>query len=196
MIAAEKRQMISVEDYLAGELVSPIKHEYLGGYVYAMAGARLGHNTIGGNVFATLRTRLRGRRCRPFNSDSKVRIDLPKQVRFYYPDVSVTCSQVSPNDSFHDRPVVVFEVLSQGTRRIDQGEKKDAYLTIPSLVVYVLVEQSKPEVVVHRRTDAGFVCEVYKGLDAVVPLPEIETELPLAEVFEDVEFSPEPEDED
>jgi hypothetical protein len=82
MSAFKKLSPISVEDYLAGELVSPVKHEYLGGVVYAMAGARNAHNLIAGNVLIALGGRLRGRPCRPYNSDTKIRIRLPHHVRF------------------------------------------------------------------------------------------------------------------
>lgn len=194
--AVKKWNLVSVADYLAGELDSPIKHEYLGGVVYVMAGARNKHNTIAGNCFAALHARLRGRRCRPFNSDTKIRIRLPAQVRFYYPDASVVCRPNPPDDSFQDEPSVLTEVLSHKTRRIDEGEKKDAYLTIPSLSVYLLVEQDAPRVVAFRRTETGFVREVYEGLDAVVPLSEIQTELPLAEIYETVEFTPELEEDE
>lgn len=191
MTAAPKRNLISVEDYLAGELVSPIKHEYLGGVVYAMAGARNAHNVIATNTLIAAGTRLRGRRCRPFNSDTKIRVCLATQMRFYYPDASVSCRPNPPSDSFQDEPAVIFEVLSRSTRRIDEGEKKDAYLTIDSLAAYVLIEQESPAAVVFRRTDHGFVREVYEGLDAVIPLPEIDIALPLAEVYEGVDFVPE-----
>ena len=83
------------------------------------------------------------------------------------------------------------EVVSRATRRIDEGEKKEAYLTIASLSAYLLVEQETPAVVLHRRTEQGFVREVYTGLDAVIPLPEIDTQLPLADVYDGVEFVPE-----
>src|SRR5438105_10603 len=157
MTAVKKLDLISVEDYLAGELVSPVKHEYLGGYVYAMAGARNAHNLIKGNVFGVLHARLRGRRCRPFNSDTKVRIRLPTHFRFYYPDVQVVCRFNPPDDSFQDDPAVIVEVLSHATRRVDEGEKKEAYLTIPALGVYLLVEQDAPQVTAFRRTDEGFL---------------------------------------
>ena len=192
MTAAEKLNLISVEDYLAGELISPVKHEYLGGVVYAMAGARNAHNLIASNTLVALGSLLRGLRCRPFNSDTKIRIRLPAQVRFYYPDASVICRPNPQTDSFQDEPAALFEVLSRRTRRLDEGEKKDAYQTIPSLNVYVLLEQESPAAVVFRRTERGFVREVYRGLDAVVPLREIEIDLPLAEVYEGVEFLPEP----
>jgi len=177
------------KDYLAGELVSPVKHEYLGGAVYAMAGASNAHNLIAGNVFGSLHARLRRRSCRPYNSDTKIRIRLPSHVRFYYPDASVICRLNPQYDTFQDEPAVVTEVLSHNTRRIDRGEKQEAYLTIPSLCAYVLVEQVGPTVEVFRRTEQGFVRDVYDGLEAVIALPEIDTELPVAEVFEDVEFA-------
>ena len=119
---------------------------------------------------------------------------LPTHVRFYYPEASVICRPNPADDSFQDEPAVLFEVLSRKTRRIDEGEKKDAYLTIPSLCVYVLVEQETPAVVAYRRTEHGFVREVYEGLDAVLPLREVEIDLPLAEIYEAVEFTPEPEE--
>jgi Uma2 family endonuclease len=184
---------VSVADYLAGELVSPVKHEYLGGVVYARTEERNLHHHIASNIFAALHARLRGRRCRPFGSDTKVRLRLPTEVRFYYPDVSVVCRPNPPTDSFQDEPAVVFEVVSHGTRRVDENEKKDAYLTIPSLAVYVLLEQEMAAAFVFRRTEQGFVLEVYAGLGAILPLDEIDADLPLAEVYAGVEFRPEPE---
>lgn len=194
MSAVPKPGLITAEEYLAGELISPVKHEYLGGVVYAMAGARNVHNLIASNALGTLHARLRGRRCRPYNSDTKIRIRLPSHVRFYYPDLSVVCRPNPPHDSFQDDPALIAEVVSQSTRRVDEGEKKEAYQTIPSLSVYLLVEQESPKVVVYRRGEQGFVREVYVGRDAVISLPEIETDLPLAEIYDGVEFSPEPAD--
>jgi Uma2 family endonuclease len=191
MTAAKKLEFISVEDYLAGELVSRVKHEYLGGVVYAMAGARNVHNIVAGNVFGTLHTRLRSRRCRPFNSDTKVRIRMPTHTRFYYPDAQVICRPNPQNESFQDEPAVIVEVVSRRTRRADEGEKKDAYLTIPSLAAYLLVEQESPDVVVFRRTDQGFVREIHSGLTAVIPLSEIDVDLPLTDIYDGVEFTPE-----
>ena len=192
MNPAKKIDPISEEDYLAGELLSPVKHEYVGGFVYAMAGTRNLHNLIASNTRGSLYSRLRGTPCRAFNSDTKIRIRLTNQVRFYYPDASVVCRQNPPSNSYQDEPVVIYEIISEGTRRIDEGEKKDAYLTIPSLSVYALVEQEMALVVVFRRTSGGFVREVYKGPDAVIPLADIGIELPLTEIYEAVDFIPEP----
>jgi Uma2 family endonuclease len=190
----KKLNLVAVEDYLAGELICPIKHEYVGGLVYALPGARNMHHVIAGNVCGALYARLRGQRCRPFNSDTKIRMHLSGRLRFYYPDASVICRPNPQTDSFQDEPAVLFEVLSRRTRRIDEVEKKDAYLTIPSLHVYALIEQDTAAVVVFRRTKDGFIREVHEGRDAVLPLGEIGIELPLAEIYETVEFAPETEE--
>lgn len=195
-VAEPKILPISVDKYLADELASQIKHEYVGGIVYAMAGARNAHNVIASNVLVALGSRLRGKPCQPFNSDTKVRVRLPTQTRFYYPDASVVCRQNSPAESFQDTPALIVEVLSQKTRRTDSGEKLDAYLTISSLAVYLLVEQDEPAVVAYRRTDQGFVREVYTQMSDVIPLSEIGSDLPLAEIYERVEFTPEVEEDD
>jgi Uma2 family endonuclease len=196
MSTARKLNLISVEDYLAGEFISAVKHEYLGGVIYAMAGARNMHNVIATNILGALWNRLRGKRCQPFNSDTKIRVRLPTHIRFYYPDASVVCRPNPRTDSFQDEPAVIFEVLSNKTRRIDEGEKKDAYLTIPSLAAYVLIEQETAAVVVFRRTEHGFTRQVYQDRDEVIPLPEIEIDLPLAEIYETVEFTPEMEEDE
>jgi len=189
-----KRNLVRIVDYLDGELTSPIKHEYLGGVTYAMAGANNRHNRIATNTLVAMGTRLRGKPCQPFNADTKVRIRLPTHTRFYYPDGMVVCQPNPEEDSFQDNPAAIAEVLSKRTRRIDEGEKKDAYLTIPSLNVYLLIEQEAPLVTVFRRTETGFVREVYEGLETVIPLSEIDIELPLAEIYSGVECAPEPSD--
>jgi Uma2 family endonuclease len=191
MSAVKRLQPISEAEYLAGELTSQVKHEYIGGSVYAMAGAKNVHNRIAMNAGTAFDNRLLDRACQPFNSDTKIRIQFPTHTRFYYPDCSVVCDENPPDDSFQDKPALVLEVLSESTRRLDEREKKDAYLSIPSLHVYLLVEQDAAAVVVHRRTVSGFSREVHEGLDAVIPLPEIGIELPLRELYRRVEFQPE-----
>jgi Uma2 family endonuclease len=189
MSALKRPAPITVEDYLAGELVSEVKHEYLGGEVHAMAGASNRHNKVAMNTLLTLGTSLRGKPCRPFNGDTKVRIHYSNHTRFYYPDAMVVCDENPDEDQWQDRPVVIVEVLSESTRRTDLAEKRDAYLTIPSLRVLIFAEPDRPALIVHRReADGGFVREDHTGLDMVVSLPEIDSFLPLAEVYEGVEF--------
>ena len=178
-------------DYLASEETSPVKREFFRGMVFAMPCQSNRHNTIGGNALGALHSQLRGKTCQPFNSNTKVRIHLPDDIRFYYPDAMVVCQPNAPSDHFQDQPVVVIEVLSESTRRADLWEKRDAYLTIPSLKVLLLVEPDASSVTLHRRSAAGgFAIEHHSGLDAVIPLPEIEAQLALADLYERVEFAP------
>ncbi len=143
-------------------------------------------------MLGELHARLEGHRCQPWNSDTKIRIRMPGgSSRFYYPDMSVVCRSNPPHEYFQDRPAGIVEILSRRTRRIDEVEKCDAYQTVPSLRVYMLIEQEEPLVTVYRRSEGGFVREVYLGLDAVIRLPEFGVELPLAEVYSGVDFIPE-----
>jgi Uma2 family endonuclease len=147
------------------------------------------HNAISGNTYLSLGNSLRGKPCRPFNSDTKVRIQLFSHTRFYYPDAMVVCQENRDQDSWQDHPVVIVEVLSESTRRTDLAEKREAYLAIPSLMALIFVEPDEAALTVHRRqADGGFAREDYAGLDVAVPLPEIECSLPLAEIYEGVAF--------
>ncbi len=180
---------VSVEDYLAGELASEIKHEYLGGAMHAMSGGSIRHTRIASNAHGSLFGSLRGKTCEAFQSDAKVRIQLLNQTRFYYPDAQVVCDSNPGNAQFQERPVVIVKVLSPSTRRIDLGEKRDAYLTLPSLKVLLLVEADAPHVWAHRRLEDGtFANEVYSGLEAIIPLPEVDASLPLADLYDRVTF--------
>lgn len=129
--------------------------------------------------------RSQGGPCEAFGSDTKVRIPFAAHTRFYYPDALVVCDGNPPNDTFQDRPSVLIEVLSPTTYRTDVGEKKDAYLTIPSVTGYLLVEQDRPRVIVYsRRGGDGVEAAVYEGMEAVIPLPAIGCDLPLVEIYD------------
>lgn len=190
MGAEKKRRLVSVAEYLEAEEDGTVKHEYVEGFVYAMSGAKIAHNIIATNILGSLSPRLRGKPCRPFNADTKVRLQLPGGIRFYYPDAQVVCKSNPQDEVFQDQPVAIFEVISRSSRRIDEGEKKDAYLSIPSLLLYVIVEVATPQLVAYRRSERGFVREEHEGLEAVLPVSELNIELPLAEIFDGVEFKP------
>ncbi len=182
---------ITVEEYLAKEELGQIKHEYLGGAVYAMSGASEPHNRIAMNLYAMLHARLRGRRCEPFGSDMRLRLQ-PRpdgHVYFYYPDAMIACDPAdSPGAAWRERPTALFEIISGSTRHIDTREKRLAYLQIGSLQAYVRIEQKRPETIVERRTAEGWKIEQVTGLEATVRLPFLEIELPLAGLYERVNF--------
>jgi len=190
MSTAPQKRAVSVAEFLEGELVSQIKHEFVDGVVYAMAGATTTHNRIATNATGVLYGQLRGKRCQVFNSDMKLRIRQSRSTRFYYPDLSVACQLNAGNDSYQDNPVVIVEVLSESTRRVDEYEKREAYLSINSLCAYILLESNTHAAQVYRRTDEGFASESYVGVEATIPLPEIDCTLSLGEVYSQVEFVP------
>lgn len=192
MTALRKATVLTVEEYLQGESVALVRHEYIAGSVHAMSGASNQHNTISTNCAGWLYMKLRGKPCQPFNSDTKVRVNLPDQTRFYYPDVMVVCRANPPHDHYQEQPVVIVEVMSPSTRRIDLTEKKDAYLCLPSLQVLLLVESDRPAVKMYHRNAFGkFECVDVEVLDAVIPLRAIEIDLPLAALYDRVEFTAE-----
>src|SRR4051812_31811999 len=122
-VAYSKRKY-SIEEYLELENASLEKHEYYKGEIFAMSGAKLAHNDICGNLYANLWNRLKGKPCKPYNSDARIHIE--ENSLFTYPDISVVCGEVETlnNDNFNVlNPTIIFEVLSASTRNYDLGEK-------------------------------------------------------------------------
>ena len=178
-----KDVLLSEEDYLEGEAISLEKHEFVAGVAHAMAGAGFEHNTIAMGILLALGSRLRGKPCQPFGSDLKIRVQSDDHVHFYYPDAMVVCdrSGLAPGRHWTDKPAVIFEVLSESTRRVDEVEKALLYWKIPTLASYVLVEQGRVQVTARRRDGGG---EVLSGHDTLLRLPELGLEIPLGEFYE------------
>ncbi len=164
-VALEHGWWVSPEEYLQGEELAETKHEYVGGVVSGMAGAKNRHNQIARNILGELYGMLRGHTCEPFNSDAKVRIRNGDDVRFYYPDAMVVCELNPPEEVFQDRPVVLFEVLSESTARVDREEKLRAYQSIPSVRAYVIIESEGVGVTSYYRASEGAEWAV-ESLDA------------------------------
>jgi Uma2 family endonuclease len=188
MSLAHTNRRISRDEFLEGELMSEIRHEYVAGNVYAMSGGTLNHQRIAGNFFHILRSQLAGKTCFPTGSDFKLRVPLGGgDEAFYYPDGMIICVPVTGSALFTDSPSVILEVLSPTTRRIDEVQKLRDYITIPLLETYILAETDSPLLIVHRRDGVGFRREMISGLDAVLELPEVEVSMPLAELYRAVD---------
>ncbi len=181
MNAVLKDHKITVEEYLAGELVSDIKHEYEDGYVYAMAGVSKNHQSIAGNVLAEIRQHLKTTRCRPFGTDVKIKV----AGKFYYPDMMVVCEDKSDSAYYTESPVLIVEVLSDSTKQRDKTVKKLAYQSLPSLQEYVLIEQDFVDVEVCRRSTQWQSQHYLLGDE--VWFESIDFKLPIEEVYRWVE---------
>jgi len=146
---------ISVDEYLEGEILSEIKHEYIDGEVYAMAGASTKHNLISSNTLYELKSQLKQNNsfCDVFSSDMKVKVNSDITTSFYYPDVMVCCENNKGDDHYQNTPVIIVEVLSQSTRKNDYTTKMHHYFSIPSLQEYVLIEQDICQVQIYKRSD-------------------------------------------
>ena len=188
MSSAHQFKPVSVQDYLEGELLAKRKHEYVDGRVYAMSNAKIVHNRIATRVLGSLYLQLGNARCEAFNSDTKVRIRTEKRTYFYYPDAMVVCDSNPDDDTYQDQPVVIVEVISESTRRIDEGEKRVNYLSIPSLDTYILLEQSRQEARVFQRTASQFTESIYTDPDTIIPLPAINAQLNFVDVYAGNEF--------
>jgi Uma2 family endonuclease len=184
----------TVEEYLALEKRSEIKHEFYLGEVFAMAGASRAHVRIADNIFFRLRRALEGRGCQPSSSDQ--RIYIRAAGLHTYPDVSVVCGELQsdPKDpEANTNPVLLVEVLSSSSERYDRTAKFRMYKKIASLREYILVSQNEALVEKFRRDENNnWITSEAVGLESSMPLPSIDCELALADIYEGVELDPPP----
>lgn len=178
---------MSVEDYLAFEEEGSVRHEYVGGDIHAMSGESVPHNTIAGNIFGSLKTKLRGGPCRVFFENVKVRLQIAREDIFYYPDVVVSCHPSGIERLFVRLPTLIVEVLSPSTENIDRREKKKSYVQVPTLEEYVIVAQERREVTIFRRS-ADWIGETYTAPEAAIEFRSLKQSMTLAEIYEDVRF--------
>lgn len=182
------KAFISTADYLAGEKNSPIRHEYLGGQIFAMSGGSEEHNRIALNIASFLRFHLHGSGCKTFIADMKVKIAIAKNSSdiFYYPDVMVTCDSQDTEKYYKTSPCVIVEVLSPSTQELDRREKRLNYQTLGSLQEYVLVSQSGIKVEVYRPDRAGNWSLQTLGKGDRLELQSVNLTLTMADIYDDV----------
>jgi len=182
-------------EFLAWEEEQPTKHEFVGGEVFAMVGARQIHVVVAGNCFALLKAHLRGRPCRALISDMQLEVERADAV--FYPDVMVTCD---PRDLRAERtllhPMVIIEVLSDSTAAYDRGQKFALYRQIDALQEYALIDPERRTVEVFRRTETNDWLLATRDSERGLVLRSLNFEASLAAIFEDIEADePDPEQE-
>ncbi|WP_165759059.1 Uma2 family endonuclease [Niastella yeongjuensis] len=178
-------QYYTVEEYLEMERASPWKHEYYQGEIFAMSGAGRRHNFIFTNVFGKLCARLENSPCRPFGSD--MRMHVPENTLYTYPDISIYCGDPITTDSDEDtliQPTIIIEILSESTRNYDRGKKFSRYKDIPTLKEYILIETETIGVDVFRiDTHNNWVKQEYKTLQETVQLPTVDVSLLMKDIY-------------
>ncbi len=179
-----KLNYLSFPEYLELEQTSPIRHEYLGGQIFAMSGSSEEHNLIAGNILARLHSHLRGSSCRTFISDMKVRVESADVS--YYPEVMVVCEPQDRDRYFKTCPCLIVEILSPTTAATDKREKLLNYQKISSLREYVLVAQDEMKIEVYRQDNLGNWFVQTLGKDEQLSLESVNLSMTMAEIYEDV----------
>jgi Uma2 family endonuclease len=201
-IEAYGKKKLTIEEYLDFERASAEKHEYYQGEVFlmldragaphdirAMSGASQTHNIISVNIIGELYSRLKGKPCRPYGSD--MRVFIPENTLFTYPDVSVFCGDQSISDTdFSTSPTVIFEILSPSTKNYDRGGKFKLYREIPALKEFVLVDSESVSIEVFRLNHTRhWELEEYRSLADELTIPSINVSISLLHIYASTQFA-------
>jgi Uma2 family endonuclease len=183
----------TLEEYIELEKSSEEKFEYYDGNVWSMAGASARHEEISVNTSTILKNALRGRGCRVFGSN--LRIKVPEYPPYRYPDVVALC-----NNPIYEtllgldvlvNPTLIVEVLSDSTKSFDLGDKFTYYKSIESFTEYLLIDQDRPHVVLYtKQTEDAWLQREFHGLNAKFFLSSLDCEISLADIYENIEFLP------
>jgi Uma2 family endonuclease len=180
-------------EYLELERKSEIRSEYIAGHISAMSGASEQHNIIAGNLFGLLWTQMRGRGCRVYMNDMRVKIN-PTGM-YTYPDIAAVCGEPRLEDAHFDtllNPQVIMEVLSESTEAYDRGEKFAHYRRLDTLREYVLVAQDKVRIEHYVREGEQWILSEISDPGSTLHLASVDCHVELAAIYEKVEFDPLP----
>jgi Uma2 family endonuclease len=196
MVSARQEPFYTEEEYLDLEEKATTRSEYYRGKIYALAGGSLNHNRIVGNMVIALGNHLRGSSCEILTSDMRVRVEAHQL--YTYPDAAVVCGKARFAPRRSDtitNPTLIIEVLSPSTQDYDRGQKFEFYRSLPSLRDYLLIHQDSAHVeYFHKEAENRWVLTELKGVDASLTLRSIELTLPLAQIYERVEWTQSPDE--
>jgi Uma2 family endonuclease len=181
-------EKISIEEYLEMENAEAQKHEYYKGEIFAMSSAKMPHNTITKNLLGNLFNKLKGKKCQPYGSDT--RIHIPTNTLFTCPDISIICGEIiTLNDDAYNviNPLVIIDVLSQSTKNYDRGEKFKLYRDIPTLKEYILADSESIHIEVFRLNDNNYwELEEYNSINDLLYVKVIDEKIPVPDIYEGV----------
>ncbi len=171
--------------YLEFEKTSAVRHEFVGGWLYAMAGESKYHNEIALNIAVVLRAKARDKNCRVFMENVKVRA--AEGSKYYYPDIVLSCEPGSKTGYIAENPCLIVEVLSPSTEAIDLREKLEIYTKIPSLKTYLIVSQTERKVLAYQLLEGDWARTTLEG-QGFAKVPCLETRITLEEIYEGISF--------
>jgi Uma2 family endonuclease len=185
-LQAYQKKIYTIQEYLEMENNALEKHEYYKGEIFAMSGASARHNVISSNIFIALGISLKGKNCRPYGSD--MRVNIPENTLFTYPDISIYCGDVVTLDDDENtatQPTVIFEILSPSTMNYDRGVKFMLYRAIPSLRDYVLVESESIHAEHFAINKEGlWQLKEYNNINDEILIKTLDVKLLLSEIYE------------
>ena len=179
---------LTEEEYLLFEKASRDKHEYFKGEIFAMAGAGAGarHNVIFSNLFGELAYRLKGKPCRPYGSD--LRIHIPENTLYTYPDISIICGDIIPSKTDPDtavQPTVLIEILSPSTKNYDRGGKFILYRDIPTLKEFIVIDSDSISIeAYHINEQNNWELKDLRFLEDLLSIRSVGVSLSLKEIYE------------
>lgn len=189
-MSSQPKRFMTEQEYLQFERNSPIKHEYWGGEVFAMSGARRAHNVIASNTNRALGNELEEKPCEVYPSDMRVRT--PNGL-YTYPDLTVVCGEPEFVDDEFDtllNPVLIVEILSRSTETYDRTEKLKQYRAIPSVTQYLMISSLRPLVELHtRQPDGGWAHQAAYSMEDSLELSSCGCSLKLADIYRKVKFA-------
>jgi len=188
MVAKQKQQRYTPQEYLLREEKAEYKSEYYQGKIVALAGASINHNRIIGNIFNTLSNSIASEPCEVFMSDLRVWIEA--RNRYVYPDVAVVCGEIDFAEGRDDtitNPKIIIEVLSASTENYDRGDKFRAYWALDSLEEYILVDQYRMRVEYFRQVnERDWFLRVFTKVEEALELKSVGVEIPLEQIYRNV----------
>jgi Uma2 family endonuclease len=183
-----EKQYVTPEQYLESERLALEKHECYLGEIFAMSGASFRHNQIFKNTYGTLYSKLKGKPCQPYGSE--LRIHIPGNSLYTYPDISIICGTPEMTDTVKDtvtNPSIIIEILSKSTYDYDKGQKFTLYRDIDSLKEYILIDSMSVRVEhYHRNEDSSWTLKDYRIIDDTLNIETIAADLQLSDVYADV----------
>lgn len=188
MVAERIAKYWTVEEYLAYEQETGIKHEYIDGEIFAMSGGTDKHSRIKANCIVEVGYQLRDKPCILYDSDMKVKIS---EIKYVYPDFSIVCEKSVFTDEAHTmllNPTLIAEVTSDSSESYDKLTKAQFYRSLPSVQAYLIIEQDRPRAELYTRQNNGWLLQEFDSLEATIPLDAIGCTLPMSEIYRDIDY--------
>ena len=185
-VHAYQKRFYTIPEYLEVEKEKLEKHEYYNGEIFAMSGASARHNVIFSNIFVALGIALKGKNCRPYGSD--MRVHIPENSLFTYPDISIFCGDVITTKEDEDtatQPTVIIEILSNSTKNYDRGQKFMLYRAIPTLKEYILIDSESIHAEHFAINKEGlWQLKEYSNAEEKIIIETLSVQLPLGDIYE------------